>query len=193
MNGASPRITPKSRLSREQRNMLRTTVPPNGDELNIFRTMARHPLLLERFCAFTQLLRNDGKVPIREREIVILRVGWRTQSVYEFGQHTIVARRAGLSDQEIARITGASDDRAWATGDQLLIQLVDEIHDSDAISDATWNDLADSWNEAQLEELVMLVGLYHMTAWFLIGLKIQQEPGLPGWPSGPAAQADSGN
>lgn len=177
-----PRLTPVDDLSWEQREMLRTTVPPDGDQLNIFRTMAHYPALLERFCAFTLLLRNEGRVPLREREIVILRVGWRTGSVYEFGQHTKVATRAGLSEEEIARTTRASSDAGWSDGDRLLVRMVDELHDTDLVSDGTWADLSAHWDAPQLIELVMLVGLYHMTAWFLNGLVIEPEPDLPGWP-----------
>ena len=176
-----PRFLPVESLSAEQARMLQKTVPPNGDRMNVFRAMAHHAPLMERFCAFTQILRNEGRVPLRNREIVILRVAWRTGSVYEFGSHTIVARRAGLDEAEIQRTTepGVS---GWDEQDALLVQLVDELHDADQISDTTWAGLARTWDRPELIELVLLVGLYHMTAWFMNGLRIPADPELPGWP-----------
>ena len=162
--------------------MLRKTVPPSGDRMNVFLAMAYHPALMERFSAFTQLLRNEGKVPLREREIVILRVAWRTRSVYEFGSHTLVARRAGLTEEEIKRTT-SSGTTGWGEKDAMLVRLVDGLHAEDHISDTTWRGLAEGWDRPQLIELVMLVGLYHMTAWFMNGLAIPPDPELPGWPS----------
>jgi len=77
---------------------------PDGTPLNIFGTIAHHPRLLKRFMNFAGLFLNKGLLPAREREIVILRVGWNCQSVYEFGQHTIIGERVGLSLDEVAAL-----------------------------------------------------------------------------------------
>ena len=47
--------------------------------------------------AYARVLQEQGSLDRRLREIVILRIGWDTQSVYEFGQHTLFGGRAGLS------------------------------------------------------------------------------------------------
>ena len=44
--------------------------------INIFATLAKHPKMAKRFNLFGGFLLNKGLVPAREREIVILRVGW---------------------------------------------------------------------------------------------------------------------
>ena len=49
----------------------------------------------------TELL-IKGHLPARVREVVILRVAWRTGSVYEWGQHVRIGRDSGLDDDEIA-------------------------------------------------------------------------------------------
>src|SRR5690606_20136581 len=82
----------------------RTLVPAGS--LNIFRTLARHPKLLKRWLVFGNHVLAKSTLPERERELAILRVGWRCGAEYEFGQHTVIARRCGITDDEIVALTG---------------------------------------------------------------------------------------
>jgi AhpD family alkylhydroperoxidase len=119
-------------------------------------------------------------LPARERELVILRTGWRTRCEYEFGQHVLLGRRAGLSDEEIRRVT--ADDGDWAPGDALLIRLSDEVHETRDVSDELWEALSDRWDREALLELVALAGFYGMVAGLLNAARVQRDPGVPGWP-----------
>jgi 4-carboxymuconolactone decarboxylase len=119
-------------------------------------------------------------LPARERELVILRTGWRTRSEYEFGQHVLIGRRAGLNDQEIRRVT--EDGAEWPAGDALLIRLSDEIHETRDVSDELWAALSARWDTEALLELVALAGFYGMVAGLLNAARVQRDPGVPGWP-----------
>ena len=81
----------------------------DGRPLNIFGVLGHHPKLLKRFNLLGGFLLNKGLLPERERELVILRIGWNAQAVYEFGQHTVIGRRCGLTDEEIVALTKAPD------------------------------------------------------------------------------------
>lgn len=180
-----PRIAPVQEYTEEQRELLaKTLISPAGRPLNIFATLAHHPRLLNRFNALGGLFLSKGLLPPRERELVILRVAYRTRSVYEFGQHTVIGRAAGLTDQEIERIVGPLDDPAWASPDRALLAFTDELIESDRVSDAIWSAVAERWDEPRLLELIMLVGFYRMVAGFLNGVGVEPEAGLPGWPRG---------
>src|SRR5207302_3766150 len=121
----------------------------------------------------------------REREIVILRTGWRARCEYEFGQHVVLGRRAGLSDQEIRRL--AQDGAEWPAADAALVRLADEIHETRDISDGLWAELSARWDHAELLELVMLAGFYGMVSGFLNAARVQREPGTPGFPAAQGA------
>ena len=155
---------------------------PDGKPLNIFGTLAHHPALLKRFNVLGGLFLSKGTLPEREREIVILRVGWNCRAVYEFGQHTIIAKRVGLSEAEIAALIRKPDSYAWRTADAVLIAMADELCDDDCVSDKTWQDLVARWDEAQLAELVMVAGFYRMVSGFLNSTGVQLDPDTPGWP-----------
>jgi 4-carboxymuconolactone decarboxylase len=178
-----PRIPPLTDPSPEVAEILDKTKIRPGPPLNIFATLAHHPRLLKRFNVLGGLFLGRGLLPARERELVILRTGWRTRCEYEFGQHVLLGRAAGLDDEEILRVT--RDGAQWpGEGDALLIRLADEIHETHDVSDELWTALAGRWSQAELLELVTLAGFYGMVSGFLNAARVQREPGAPGWPPG---------
>lgn len=154
-----------------------------GRDLNIFATLARHPRLLKRWSQFGGVLLYGGLLPARERELLILRTAWHCRADYEWGQHVRIGKAAGLTDDEIAAVTGEVDADSWSDGDAALLRAADELHADAHISDRTWAALAGRWDEAQLIEVCMVVGQYHLVAFTLNSLGVQREPGVEGLPS----------
>lgn len=171
-------------MGSELAEVLAKTAIRDGEPLNIFRTLAHQPVLLKRFNALGGAFLAHGLVPARERELVILRVGWNCRSVYEFGQHTLMGREAGLTDAEIGALASTRAGGPWSADDEALIALADEICADDCASDATFAALRKRWSNAELVELVALVGFYRMVSSLLNTLGVQPEDGLPGWPIG---------
>lgn len=178
---SAPRVAPNENPSEEVEDVLRSAISRDGSPLNIFRTLSHHPKMMKRFNLFGGFILNKGLVPAREREIVILRVGWNAQSVYEFGQHTEIGLRCGLTAAEIDGLAGA--EHAWSTDDRLLIALADELCDDDCVTDATYAGLAQRWNEAELMELVVTAGFYRLVSGYLNTFGVQLDDGVPGWPT----------
>jgi alkylhydroperoxidase family enzyme len=158
---------------------------PNAEAINIFATLVRYPGLYRRWMPFAGKL-LAGKLPARDRELLILRSAWRCASSYEWGQHVRLAKQAGISAEEIDRISTGSDAPGWEPFDRTLVTAVDELHDDACLTDVTWATLASRYDERQMIELPMLVGQYHMLAFALNSLGVQREPGVPGLPDGPA-------
>ena len=175
------RIDPVSEPTEEIREILATALTHDGKPLNIFGVLSHHPKLMKRFNLLGGFLLNKGEVPAREREIVILRIGWNAQAEYEFGQHTVIGKECGLTDEEIAAIAGGSHE--WSEADALLLALADELSDDDCVSDATYAGLAAIWSEAQLIELVVTAGFYRLVSGFLNTFGVQLDDGIPGWPN----------
>jgi alkylhydroperoxidase family enzyme len=184
---ASPRIPPvdvgAAPPGPEVAELLEKTKLRGGDTLNIFRTLAHQPTLLKRFNALGGAFLVHGLLPAREREIVILRVGWNCRSVYEFGQHTLMGGDAGLTAEEIAALATTRAGGPWSADDEALIALADELCADDCASDATFAALRRRWNDAELVELVALAGFYRMVSGFLNTLGVAPEDGLPSWPA----------
>ena len=180
---SSPRIAPLVDLTPELQEILGGGInSPAGTPLNIFGTIAHHPRLLKRFMNFAGLFLNKGLLPAREREIVILRVGWNCQSVYEFGQHTVIGQRVGLSLIEIEALTKTSNEYQWSDRDKTLIAMSDDLCNDNCVSESTWKKLAADWKEDQLIELVMVAGTYRLVSGFLNTMGVELDQDTPGWP-----------
>ena len=173
---ADPSPVPRIRPLRPARFLARLGVPA----ANLFGTLARHPRLFRRWVPFGRRL-LAGELPRRERELLILRTGWRCGAEYEWGQHVRIGRLAGLRRAEIARIQQGPDAPGWAPFDGALLRAADELHDDGAITDDTWATLARRYDERQLIEVPVLVGQYHLVAFTLNSLEIQRERRVPGF------------
>jgi len=146
-------------------------VPP----LTLFTTLARVPRGYDRFRAASLL--DRGPVSMRHREIVIDRTCARCGCAYEWGVHiAFFSRRVELTPEQVrATVLADADDPAWVDEERLLIQLVDELHDSAGISDELWTALLAAFSVDQILELVALVGFYHTVSFFANGLRLPPE------------------
>ncbi|WP_136418723.1 carboxymuconolactone decarboxylase family protein [Herbaspirillum sp. ST 5-3] len=174
---ASPRIAPaEAPYDASIADAFARIMPPGREPLNLFRTMARNPRVLQRI--FAGSLLDPGTLSLRERELVILRTCARCNSEYEWGVHVaFFGKRAGLSKEQIAATLPAADNSdAWTDGEALLIQLADQLHDSACISDMLWEQLADNFTPEQLLELVALIGAYHTISYMTNAFRVVLEP-----------------
>lgn len=149
---------------------------------NIFRTLAHHPKLLKRWMVFGNHILSKSTLPAREREIVILRTGWRCEARYEFGQHTVIGKREGLTDDEITALTAGAGDHPWSPADRALVDAADELHDDQCVSESTWAAMAERWNDQQLLDIVFTAGQYTLVSMALNTLGVELDDGMPGWP-----------
>ena len=179
----TPRIPPlrDEEADEQTRALLEEVRLPNAEAVNIFATLVRYPGLYRRWMPFAGKL-LAGKLPARDRELLILRSAWRCASSYEWGQHVRLAKQAGISGEEIDRIATGPDAPGWEPFDRTLLTAVDELHDDSCLTDTTWATLASRYDERQMIELPMLVGQYHMLAFALNSLGVQREPGVPDLP-----------
>ncbi|HEY2428227.1 MAG TPA: carboxymuconolactone decarboxylase family protein [Acidimicrobiales bacterium] len=176
----SPRIAPlaPAELDEEARQLLATTSVPGAPAANIFATLVRHPGLFRKWLPFGGKL-LAGKLSPRDRELLILRTGWHLQCPYEWGHHVLIARAAGISDEEIERVKLGPDAEGWDESDALLLRAADELHDQHVLGDETWAALSARYDQRQLIEVPMVVGHYHLVAFTLNSLGVQPEAGVP--------------
>lgn len=159
----------------EKANELLAPLAVNGRDLNIFATLVRHPRLFNRWSKFGGTLLRRGELSGHDRELLILRTALHCRAHYEWGQHVRIAREAGVSEAEIARIVEGPDAAGWTPLDAALIRAADELHDDAYIADPTWKVLAEHLDEHQLIEVCMVVGQYHLVAFTLNSLGVELE------------------
>jgi alkylhydroperoxidase family enzyme len=146
-------------------------VPP----LVLFTTLARNPRVFQRVMAGGLL--DKGSITLRERELVIDRTTARCGSEYEWGVHiAFFAERAGLTPAEIAAIVnGAPDDPLWSPREQLILRLVDSLHETNTAHETLWTALKTELSDEQLIEVIVLTGFYHTISFVTNALAIPLE------------------
>jgi 4-carboxymuconolactone decarboxylase len=185
MRLAKPRIEPlpeaqwddevRGLLEPARANIGRGAVP------NVLATIARHPKLLKRWNVFGNHVLFKSTLPERDREILILRIGWLCRSGYEWGQHVIIGRRAGLSDEDIERIRKGADAAGWSPFESALVRAADELHADAFLGDVTWKALAARYDTHQLMDVVFTVGQYNLVSMALNTFGVQLDEGVEGF------------
>jgi alkylhydroperoxidase family enzyme len=179
----APRIAPVTMetATEAQRELLKPFAD-SGRLWNVFTTVAQHPDLARDWLVFGGHILSRNSIPAREREILILRIGWLCQAEYEWAQHERIGRAAGLGDADIAHIMEGPGAAGLSEQDRLLLQATDELHEAAFISDATWDGLASIYSTQQLMDLVFTVGQYNLVSMALNSFGVQLDEGLSGFP-----------
>jgi 4-carboxymuconolactone decarboxylase len=155
-------------LSQDQR-----TLAKNGAS-NVLRMLARRPDVLASWLEFGVPL---TRIPMRTRELLILRIALRCSCEYEWANHVPGALVAGVTATEIASL--AQGIGSWSVPETAGLHLVDGLCADDCASEETWKELTETYDEGEIIELLMLIGFYRMTAGFLNSLGVPTEPGRP--------------
>ena len=150
---------------------------PDVEPLALFRTIAHHPALLERFRQTGSALPSFGRLPAADRETVIHRTTARCDADYEWGVHAVLFAAALGLDEAWLRATwhGTPEDFA-DPGQALLVRFADELHDTATVTDETWAALRARYDDAELVELVCLAGFYHLVSFVCGAFSVEPEP-----------------
>jgi alkylhydroperoxidase family enzyme len=148
----------------------------DGYLLTLFRTFAASPRFLRKGVA--NLLDRESPLPLRLREIVILRVTANTGCEYEWGVHVAAFARAAMLTGEQVAATRLADAAApcWTRDESLLIRAVDELCRQHGIQRETYAEVAETWSVAQQLEIIALAGAYHTISFVANTAALPPEP-----------------
>src|SRR5688572_14665487 len=178
----TPRIEPV--VQAQATPEIRAMLDPSGsgrDIAAVYRTFARHPRLYVPRQILSEYIRTKATLSPRVREMLILRIGWRCRSAYEWAAHAPAGRRAGLADDQIRMLARAGDD-GWSAADAAIVRAADELFDDDTISDATWKALDAQFDERQLLDVLITTGGYRMVSMVLNTFGVSAEPNSETFP-----------
>jgi alkylhydroperoxidase family enzyme len=158
-------------------------VSSSMSHMNIYRALLNHPDLAGATAAqLSMLLWRANRLDNRLRELIIMRIAWRTGSVYEWTQHWHVALRIGMTEPDILSV------RDWRDSDldpgaKAALAATDETLDAGRISDATWEACRTHvGGEPELMEMVVAIGNWRTFSEVLRSLNIPLEDGVEAWP-----------
>ena len=159
-------------------------VPSLMAHLNVFRVMLNHPELAAAVSnLLATLLYKANKLDLRLRELIIMRIAWRTGSVYEWTQHWRVAEALGIDGESVVAVRDWKDADSLSDADRAVLAATDDTIDSGRISDATWDACcAHLPSEAERIELVLAISNWRLFSEMFQSLRIPLEEGVDHWP-----------
>jgi alkylhydroperoxidase family enzyme len=112
------------------------------------------------------------------RELMILRVAWRTRSEYEWAQHVKLGEHCGVTPEDVEALANDANRDRWGPLERDLLAATDQLLDRARIDDETWQRLAARLDERQLVEVVFVVGTYTCLAMAFNSFGVALDPGL---------------
>ncbi|MFI6772477.1 carboxymuconolactone decarboxylase family protein [Nocardia sp. NPDC050412] len=143
---------------------------------NILGVFAHHAELASAWLAFNGLLLERPALDPLDRELVILRVAWRSGSGYEWSQHARMAAGLGLDEHQIRAVRHGPAAPGWSPVQRLLLTTTDELLERHCVTDRTWTELARHFDERQLIELLFVAGSYLCLAMVFNSVALQPDP-----------------
>jgi alkylhydroperoxidase family enzyme len=183
----APRLAPLAleRWDDETHAAFRAAYPRIADRLlsggplpNVLTTLMHHPALSGPFLSYNRVLLEKPTLGHRLRELMVLRIAWRTRQIYEWAQHVNLASRYSITPADIEAIVEGRRADAWTPLEADLVAATDQLLDRYRVDDDTWARLAAQLEPRQLVEVVFVVGTYTCLAMAFNSFGLQLDPGL---------------
>ncbi|MCV6981501.1 carboxymuconolactone decarboxylase family protein [Mycolicibacterium pulveris] len=152
------------------------------DPLNfdIIGVLVRHPKMARVFLSYNAFLLQQGELPLRLRELAVLRLAHVRRSAFFWGEHYRVATAGGLPETDIARVARGNDE--FDGVDRLVLEATDKMLADGRADASTWQRLVDELGTHQAMELIFVVGTYAMLATACDTWRLAPPPGSPELP-----------
>ena len=181
-----PALPPEERTERQQELLDEISMvvvdgvrKPREDQAAL-EILIRHAELYKAHMEVAKKYLSDCEMDIRDRELAILRIGWLSRAPFEWGAHVKIAKRNGVTADEIKRVIEGSAAPGWSKRDRAIVRAVEELHSDSMITDETWSDLQQFYNDKKLIELVILAGQYKTVAYYQNSLRLPLPEGNMG-------------
>src|SRR5580658_291430 len=133
-----------------------------GNVPNMFRTMAHRPEILETMIAHFEAVLNTGTLPLKLKELLIVRTSQLNQCEYCLASHTQIARKLGWSEEQIAALPKAAASGLFSAAEVAALHLAEKMTlDSNHYTDAEFAELRGFYSEGEVVELLTAIGIFN--------------------------------
>lgn len=148
----------------------------DGYILSLFRTFANSLRFLKK--GVPNLLDQESPLPLRIREVVILRVTANKNCEYEWGVHvSIFGAAAGLTQAQIDATRAAKIDAdLWSDQEASLLKAIDNLCATGRVEDDVIAQFECDWTKQQQLEIFALCGTYHTISFVANSARLPNEP-----------------
>lgn len=150
----------------------------NIDNNHVLLTFARHPALTKPFLEFNRHLLTTSLLPVRLRQITILRTAWQRRARYMWSSHLRMSLRLGLSGEDFAAVKEGAGATRWTAAEAAAIRAVDQLCECSDLDDERWDALAQHLDRRQMMDFLFTVGAYVLLAITFNSMRVEREPQL---------------
>jgi 4-carboxymuconolactone decarboxylase len=175
-----PPLTPATATgeAREMFERWRNGPFKGSDQNPVLCTFAHHPHLADLFSALNIHLLSTTSLPLRERQIAIMRTAWICDARYMWSSHLRTSLRRGIEPELFRALQVGAADPYFTEFERVVIGATEDLVRDRLISDAHWQGLAAEWNNKQLLDFMFTVGTYVCIAGVMRSTGVQREEEL---------------
>jgi 4-carboxymuconolactone decarboxylase len=175
-----PQIAPEDFSDEAKEMFARWTQGPfkDADKNPVLKTFVHHPKLADLFSQLNIHLLLTSTLPVRQRQIAIMRTAWICKARYMWSSHLRTSLGFGLEPELFGPLQAGADDPYFTDFERTIIRATEELVNDRRIGDANWAALSAEWNEQQLLDFMFTVGAYVLVAGVMRSTGVEREPEL---------------
>jgi 4-carboxymuconolactone decarboxylase len=175
-----PRITEAERTDevREMFGAMAGVGVSNIDNNHVLLTFAQYPALTRPFLEFNRHLLSASLLPVRLRQIAILRVAWLRSARYMWASHLRMSLRLGLRAEDFSAVKLGASAAHWSEQERTVIRAADQLCERSDLDDEQWSALAKFLDRRQIMDFIFTIGAYLLLALAFNAMRVQREPEL---------------
>jgi len=145
--------------------------------INLHRALVHTQAGARAFGGIGSWIRFKAKLDPRLRELAILQVGWLAKSPYEWSHHVKIGKDFGVTDADIEALKQetAGETTSLEPLAKLVLKGAREMADDGAMTQPTYDALAQDLDHERMVELVMTIAFYCGVVRLLASLGIDVE------------------
>lgn len=144
----------------------------------VLMTFAQHPQLTRPYIDYNQHLLISSTLPVRLRQIAILRTTWQRRGRLAWASHVRLSLSLGLDEADIEAVKAGPRSPHWAEMERAVLDAADQLIFGGDIDDPTWSRLTQEFNDQQMMDLIFTVGTYVLATMAQTAMRIQRTPEL---------------
>lgn len=145
-------------------------VASRGRMLRPYAAMLHRPEIARAAADMGAVIRFDGTLSDRDRELVIVTTAVERGCDFEISAHTPLARSAGVSEETVESVRSAGP--VVDVSDAELVDFVRELCRSNTVGDEVFVAAHLRLGDAGVVELVATIGYYSMLTLFMNALEV---------------------
>ena len=175
-----PRVPAEQRTG-EMREIIALFAGPgriNVDNNYVLTTFVQHPELARSYLSFNRYLLMSSTLPVRLRQIAIMRVAWLKKGRYVWASHLRTSLRNGLSGDDFPPVKEGENSPHWTQEEKQILHATDQLMENSDLDDPTWSSLSAFLETKQILDFVFTVGAYALLSLACNAIRIERESDL---------------